>query len=117
MMLCALSSLCHAQKIKFEYDASGNVVKRYPPESVVNESLSDVYGIKLTFSKDGNSMNVKFYEKRTGNVVNCHIEVHIRGTVYTYINPVNVTSEKGDFDVDIRSLSKDVWAMEIAAFY
>ncbi len=115
MMLSVSSSLCHAQKIKFEYDDRGNVVKRYVPPSRTEEHTYNGYTIKLTFDYSGNKMNVKFLDGYTRLVKDCHIEITIQSIVYGYIQPVKMTSEKGDFDVDITSLSKDYWYLGVYA--
>lgn len=114
MMLSVSSSLCHAQKIKYEYDDRGNVVKRYVPPSRVEEHDFNGYTIKLSFDHSGNKMNVKFLDGYTRLVKDCHIEVFVH-SITSAFQPIKKTSEKGDFDVDITCLSKDYWYLGVLA--
>ena len=117
MMLCALSSLCHAQKIQFEYDGNGNVVKRSEAVRSEEYSLGSDYKIILSFTSSGKVMNVKFRNNRSNAIVDCHIEVTIRPISSVWHPSIHATSEKGDFDVDISKLNnvKMTYGLDVVA--
>ena len=116
MMLCALSSLCHAQSVKFEYDSSGNVIKRYPPMKNVDNLSVGNYSIKLSLSEDGKTLNVKVLDGYTQTLVECPVHVAIRNGVYGYICPFDETSYIGEVYADVSSIgTKDFWLIQIDA--
>ena len=104
-MLCASSSLCYAQKVMFEYDESGNIVRRYPSDAVVRESIGKYHYIKVIFAQDGRSANFKLL-RNSGVVENCHIEVTIREVSNVSMSPLSFTTEKGDVNVSTSWMRK-----------
>ena len=116
MMLCGASSLCHAQEVKFEYDEAGNLVKRYSTEIAEDYSLDDKYRLKITYTQRGKKINVKLYEGRSGNVVDCHIQVMIHPLYGSSTISITDTSEKGSFDVNISSLPSNIYSLVVLAY-
>lgn len=105
MMLCGASSWCRAQKVQFEYDSNGNVIKRSEAVRSEEHSVGSDYRIMLTFTSSGKIMNVKFRNYRSSAIVDCHIVVTIRPVSSVWFPSISATSEKGDFDVDISKLN------------
>ena len=117
MMLCALSSLCHAQKIRLEYDEAGNLVKRYVPQDVVKTaSAGDTYAVKITLSSNGEKMNIKFYEGRSGNIVDCRIQVMIHPLTGSGTVPFSQTYTEGNIDINTAAIPKSNYAVVVLAF-
>ena len=90
MMLCALFSLCHAQKIKFEYDESGNLVKKSPVINYESSTFGKNYQLKVGPSPTKGPLTIKVVD---GNhqglyVLNYRMQVIIHpvtgtGTAYS----------------------------------
>ena len=119
MMLCALSSLCHAQKIQFEYDEAGNITKRYVPDKQLGMSVGNGYSLRITIPNNGKKANVKFVKGSisSSNIVDCHIEATIRPVSSSTIPPYKITSEKGDFDVSISWMKKnEFYTIDVIAY-
>ncbi len=118
MMLCALSSLCHAQKITYVYDDNGNVIKRHVAERItlLNQTVSN-YKLNVTSSYDGNTAYVRFYDTKTGAVFLGTIQVSIRLASSSSSSVLRrITKYNGQFDVDISWMQKNtVYAIDFVA--
>ena len=101
MMLCGVSSLCHAQKkIKFEYDAAGNLVKRYAQKEI-RADFAGQYVLKAFPSPTTGPLRVKVIEGRSGQVVkgNIVIVVHLATALSGYGMEKTVTEADVNFDL------------------
>ena len=100
MMLCALSSLCHAQKIKLQYDASGNIIRRYEPyyETL---TLGNKYKLEVGPSPTTGPISIKVvYKSNPKEVVNCKMQLIIHpvsGTGTAFSN----TYDRCEASVDV----------------
>ena len=59
MMLCGATSLCHAQKIIFEYDKAGNLVKRRADIHYEKASFSRYYNLIVGPSPTKGPLTIK----------------------------------------------------------
>lgn len=118
-MLIASSLLCHAQKIKFEYDDAGNITKWYVSEKQLGMIVGNGYCLRITIPENGRKANVKFVKGsyNSNNIVDCHIEGTIRPVSSSTIPPYKITSEKGDFDVSISWMKKnEFYTIDVIAY-
>ena len=116
MMLCALSSLCHAQNVKYEYDEAGNLVKRHSGfVSSEDHSIDDRYSIKVSFYDEGNKMNIKFYDVQSGDIVNCPISIIINPVVDYPYRPIPYIYENGNITIDLHSLPSNIFYLSMSA--
>ena len=120
MMLCGASSLCHAQEVKFEYDEAGNLVKRGIPNLVYRLDgtyrLNNFYSIKITPLSTNGVVNIRFFETKSGKVVDCNIQISVNTLVGTSTSPLYFSSTKGNFNVNISSIRDGYYSITVRAY-
>ncbi len=121
MMLCGVSSLCHAQKkIKFEYDAAGNLVKRYVPIKYETSSFADKYELKVGPSPTTGPLNIKVLEGRANRLATCSkMQVMVYPATGSGNIPVSVTTDQCEVNVDISnpySCPKGIYVVVVLLF-
>ncbi len=100
MMFCGASSLCHAQTIKFEYDASGNIIKRYE-QHYETSTFGGKYKLKVGPSPTTGPLSVKVVPSSNSNqVVNCRMQLIIHPVTGTG-TAFSQTYDKCEANVDV----------------
>lgn len=117
IMSLLTASVSYAQRIvKIEYDSSGNVVKQHSPQKAENASLDDQYSIKVYPNPTAGPVRIKVYEGRSGNYVQCEVQI----TVYNaagYASPViNKTFTNGDIQIDLSSSPNGTYVLYAVVF-
>ncbi len=102
MMFCGASSLCCAQNVlKFEYDASGNVIKRSVPLNYETTTFANKYKLKVGPSPTKGPVNVKVVSTSNSNeVVNCRMQLIIHPVTGTG-SAFSQTYDKCEANVDV----------------
>ncbi len=118
MMLFAVSSLCHAQNMKFQYDASGNLIKRYDPLGYEILTLGGKYKLKVGPSPTTGPLNVKVvYISNQKQVVDCKMQLFIHPATGTGIIPFSNTYDKCEADVNLgTNYAKGVYAVSVLVY-
>ena len=102
MMLCASSSLCHAQKIKFEYDSSGNIVSRYVADKYESVSFGN-YELRVSPSPTKGPLNIKVLTDHGQRLVSGRMDVIIRPAQDSSYSGYSGSFDSCDASMDISS--------------
>ncbi len=119
MMLCALSSLCHAQMIRFEYDSNGFLKKRFLTSETLSSTFADKYELKIGPSPTNGPVHIQVFQVNSNQLAEGRMEVKMTPAISFRYSGVNGSFDKCDGKMDIGSISagpSGVWSVIVVVY-